>query len=180
MIYQLLIMVSFLYGIYSLLLVNENIEYFLILLIVIANILLLYSYYYLSLATKIKSWESDIGSVQKVSVEEEIHFEDTGKIILYYPKIQYKYTVKSKDYFSELISFDQSSIKYKDADELKDFLNTLISKNSINVYYNPKKPSRSVVIRDLSKKRHQHFVVLFISGLIIIGVELFVKILFLK
>lgn len=70
------------------------------------------------------------------SVEEKCHYEDTGKIILFYPSIRYKYIVNDRSYISEMISFDENSIKYKNKDELTKFINQLINKESVNVYYN--------------------------------------------
>jgi hypothetical protein len=147
----------------------------LIFLIFISNIILLFSYYYLFLTERTKHWSSVTGKVLNFYIKEEPYYEDTGKIILFYPRIRYEYIVNNKSYISELISFDKESTKYKSKDELTAFINKLINVNNVNVYYNPKNPSKSVLIRFLSKDRYQHFNVLFISGAIIIILEAFIK-----
>ena len=175
MIYRLFILVGFLYGVYSFFLITNTTEYMLIFLILFSNAIMLFSYYYLSLTDRTKYWSSVIGNVLNFFIEEEPHYEDTGKIILYYPSIRYEYIVNDKRYISELMSFDKKSTKYKNKDELTRFINKLINVKDVNVYYNPKKPSKSILIKSLSKDRYKHFNVLFISGAIIIILEAFIK-----
>ena len=175
MIYKLLILISFSYGAYSVFLINDATEYILIFLVFFSNAIMLFSYYYLSLSERMDNWSLVTGKVIDFSIKNVLHYEDTGKTILFSPSIRYEYVVNDRNYTSNIISFDENSIKYKDKAELKKFITQLIHKENVNVYYNQKTPSKSVLTRSLSRDRYQHFNVLFISGVLMIIIEVLIK-----
>ncbi len=122
-----------------------------------------------------KNWPFVDGKVVSNSIAEFTHFEDTGKIVFYYPNIQYVYYVNDQKFNSSSFSMDKYSIKSQDKCEIDIITSKYVINSHVKVYYNKKNPEISVLNKTVPFQTKMIYLTKVFSGLVLLILENFVR-----
>lgn len=118
-------------------------------------------------------WLSTNGNINSITISKAYDSIRFAKQESLYPVVSYEYQVDGKSYKGKIASFDIRNL-FKETNTFSG--NESMpwdhwSENSvISVFYNPKSPCQSVLIRSLLPKRKSHYLALTITGLLLIGI----------
>lgn len=90
-------------------------------------------------------------------------------LIYYYPRVEYIYKVDDIEYKNTSYALDLDSCFCKDSESCQKLIDEIKY-----VYYNPKNVTESAINTSISKKRKEHYIVLEISGILLLIVGLVV------
>lgn len=123
--------------------------------------------YYMALLYSIKRWKKTTGKCNRYYIE-NFEVQNSGRNIntWYRPYCSYKYIVNEK-YSNDQLSLSDSDYASRTEREAMD----LINQEKITVYYNPKNPMESVLLRKFSSKR-----MTIIWGLLFFGITLLLRV----
>ena len=114
--------------------------------------------YLLWLGSLSKNWPATTCTILESFVDEE---DNDG--VVYLPKVRYSYKVGTKIYQSSRFSYQ--SLSLTTLGEASDFLRGISKGKTVPVFYDPKSPSRSVLLRGYNSR---NFLGLFIISVILV------------
>ena len=121
-----------------------------------------------------RKWKIVDGQILSIEEKKKQVFLSIFQAINYhYPDIVYKYSILGKEFTSRNVALNKRDLlvpevdNYGNANDNAKFWNNWRANDRIDVYVDPQKPSRSVIV-NLSKKAFAHYV----SALILPGVLL--------
>ena len=94
----------------------------------------------------------------------------------YFPMVHYKYEVNDKLYTNDRFSFEAEKVCDPAIDPYKrtpidDFLEKIDREGKVEIFYNPKKPQESVIMRDFSIKDKTFYIVMTVLTLVMFGLS---------
>lgn len=96
-------------------------------------------------------WPSVMGKITSSNVEEGVWYSRTkGNTSIYYPEINYLYTVMGKEYDGNRVMF-ASNIGTPNRKEAYNLLKRYPENTAVKIYYDPHGPSSSVIERELTE-----------------------------
>jgi hypothetical protein len=144
--------------------------YILIGMIVGAVILVFYAMSCIYKSSKTYQWTPVSLHMHKLQLSRRDEFGggDTGPLTIYYPVIEYSYSVQGSSYTKSAIYFDKKSAYRSTETDARNLMDEISS--CTECFFNPRNPDEVVVMRGLYKKRRSHFVALSVSGALQMGV----------
>jgi len=109
----------------------------------IASAALAWELYSLRLAQLSNNWAATTCQILESYIDEE---DNDG--VIYLPKVRYSYKVGAKTYESKKFSYQ--SLSLNTMGEASDLLRGISKGKTVPVFYDPRKPSRSVLLRGSS------------------------------
>jgi len=126
-----------------------------------------YLIYIIYLHTKWIKHKATVVSINIVSKATEAgdKFIGQGDIV---PIIKYTYTIDGKQYMSNRLGVFENDYGYELDKDIDDFINKYFSKKEVTMWFNPKKPSESILLQGCSKTKLTTIVGYILIGLFII------------
>lgn len=95
----------------------------------------------------------------------------------YFPLVQYEYEYNGKKYVSNRASFDIKDIWVPEVDQLGNMTrasdklwNDWRVGSSVVAFVDPARPNRSVIVREMPRKRYSHYMATMLAGVLILVV----------
>ena len=134
-----------------------------------------YGYRWLAFYKNLKHWHpvsATLLDIHQETIDERTRY---GKIPYIYPSVRYEYSVNGKSYISDRVGYGiENYWVYLDqawGSETKPqnvFWDNWKTGDSITVYVNPANTAMSVIVQALNKKRHSHYLAIFVSGILLL------------
>ena len=148
------------------------------LIIVIGLIILLWAWYKSSNYRKANNWLNVTGKLIEIEQATKVEPEVYNFRTYVFPVVKYEYLVNGELYEGNKVTFDKRNV-FKEKVSYPTYERTMPWDSwregvELDVFYNPKYPSESVLIRVLLPYRKSHYIALTVAGflLVIIGVIL--------
>ena len=111
--------------------------------------------------------------VHESKIASELDVIKYARLQYFYPCIEYSYTVDSICVKNSTVSFDKKGIWVDTETEAERLLNALLRDKK--AFYNPAKPTESVMMREMSPKRRSHYKSMILAGLMLISISIAVS-----
>lgn len=122
-----------------------------------------------------RSWKKAVAVIKSAEVKCREVVVRYSTVSYYYPAVEYEYEVKGTNYLGSRASFEIQNIW-----EEKDYLGRLHAEwldwkegFQLPVYYDKRNPTNAVLVRTLKPSRRSHHSAIFVSGLLCVGLGVF-------